>query len=245
MRLGLLETGRVNPALVDAHGLYPDMFVRLLRPAAPEMGFRVYRVVEGELPAEPGECDGWLITGSKFGAYDPEPWIPRLEDFLRRAYGAGAPIIGICFGHQILAQALGGRVEKSTRGWGCGVHDYVFEPPGWMRGAGPRLALHAMHQDQVVVAPDAARVIASSAFCPNAAFVYGDPERPRAVSVQPHPEFETTFIRDLIALRRGDGVPEAVADAALTGLGAPVMNADVAAWLVAYLRGALDRGQAA
>lgn len=240
MRLGLLETGRVNPALVDQHGLYPDMFIRLLTPAAPEMAFRTYSVTEGALPEAPEECDAWLVTGSKFGAYDPEPWIPPLEDFLRRAYAAGAPIIGICFGHQILAQALGGKVVKSERGWGCGVHDYTFTPPRWMTGARMRLTLHAMHQDQVVEAPEEARLIASSAFCPNAAFVYGDPERPRAISVQPHPEFEADFLRDLIGVRRGNGIPEPVADAALAGLGAPVMNAETAGWLTAYLRRALS-----
>src|SRR5699024_9937248 len=125
MRLGILETGKVNAALEDRHGAYPDMFARLYRAADPSIEMRSWSVVEGELPAAPEECDAWLITGSRHGVYDELPWIEGLKDFLRRARAARVPIIGICFGHQIMAEAFGGRAEKSAKGWGIGVQEYA------------------------------------------------------------------------------------------------------------------------
>ena len=249
MRLGILEAGRSPDPLGARHGHGPEMFDRLLRPWAPELRLEAFAVLEGRFPDDPSQCDAWLITGSKHGAYDPEPWIPPLEAFLRRAYAEGAPLIGVCFGHQILAQALGGRVEKSSKGWGLGAQDYALvDPPRWMREATPedaplsdRLTLLAMHQDQVIDAPPEARLLAGSDFCPNAAFIYGDPERPSALSVQPHPEFDAAFERDLIMLRRGDTMSEALADAALASLERPVTNATVGAWFAAFLRGAAQR----
>ncbi|MEO0692966.1 MAG: type 1 glutamine amidotransferase, partial [Pseudomonadota bacterium] len=135
------------------------------------------------------DCDGWLITGSKHGAYEDLPWIPRLEGFLRDAYAAKVPIVGICFGHQILAQALGGKVEKFTGGWSVGPTDY-----NW---GGETVRLNAWHQDQVVALPEGAEVLASSDFCQYAALAYGD----RALTVQAHPEYDDDAIRVLIEAR--------------------------------------------
>ena len=237
MRLGILETGETPPDLMAAHGPYPQMFVRMLSPMAPELSFPVYRVLDQEFPDSVEACEAWLVIGSKWGAYDPEPWIPPLESFLQAAFAADRPIIGVCFGHQILAQALGGRVEKSVKGWGCGVHDYRLPHRlSWTPGAGDSLSLHAMHQDQVVAPPPETTVIATSEFCEIAGLAYGDPERPKALSLQPHPEYDAGFVRDLVLARRGEAVPAAVADAAIDGLGAPVMNQKTADWITRYLR---------
>ena len=150
-----------------------------------------------EIPASPEDADGWLISGSKHGVYDDLPFIAPLEDFIRKIYAAGIPLVGICFGHQIMAQALGGRSEKFKDGWSVGNVDYTFED-------GEKLAMNAWHQDQVVVPPPGARTIASTDFCEHAALAY----KGRAMSVQPHPEFRSSDVEMLLEIRAKGVVPE-------------------------------------
>lgn len=246
MTLGILETGKVNPALVETHGLYPPMFKRLLGAADPDLEFDVVAVIDGApLPAVDA-CDAWLVTGSKFGVYDPEPWIAPLKDFLRRAYAAGVPLIGVCFGHQLMADALGGRAEKFSGGWSVGrqryelVGDAPFGAEASLDGA---LTLHAFHQDQVTAPPPDAKVLARSEACAYAALAYGEPAAPQAISVQAHPEFDAAYTRDLALLRRGVGLPEDVADRAIAELGGDVQSAEIARWMARFLKQAARRGQ--
>ena len=236
MQIGILQTGRVNPALVGRHGEYPDMFAALLSRADPGLRFRTWAVVDGEVPDDPAACDAWLVTGSKHGVYDDEPWIAPLKAMLRGARAARRPIVGVCFGHQIVAEAFGGRAEKSERGWGCGVHQYgVKRRPAWMADAPDRIAWHAMHQDQVTAVPDDATLLAASPFCPNAMLAYGDPEMPYAISVQAHPEFGTDYARELVAMRTGAAIPPDVAATAMQSFGAPVHGDAFARWVLACL----------
>ena len=154
MKIGILETGEVHPDLKARHGDYPAMFQRLLGAVDPSLEFATVRVVAGEMPAAPGQADAWLVTGSRHGVYDDLPWIEPLKAFLRACVAARVPVVGICFGHQILAEALGGRAVKSDRGWGLGVQDYeVVARPGWMADLPDRFAVSALHQDQVVALP--------------------------------------------------------------------------------------------
>ncbi len=243
MRIGILETGR-PPEELDRHGSYPEMFERLL---GPDFAYRAFPVVDGVFPERVDEMNGWLVTGSRFGAYDPEPWIRRLEDFLRDALAARIPVVGICFGHQVLASALGARVEKAEAGWGVGPHTYrILERPHWMEGdakaeATSDFTLNTMHQDQVLTLPEGGRLIATSAFCPIAGLAYGD----RAISFQPHPEFDNAFERELIQMRRGTLVPEERAEPALralkegSGADGEAPDADrVARWIRRFFRSA-------
>ncbi|MEM9279902.1 MAG: type 1 glutamine amidotransferase, partial [Pseudomonadota bacterium] len=140
-------------------------------------------------------------------AYENHAWIPPLEDFIRTAYAASVPIVGICFGHQIMAQALGGKVEKFGGIWGVGNLEYSHND-------GSKSTLLAMHQDQVVVKPPEAKVTATSEYCENAAFTY----KGKAMSIQPHPEFTAGFIKDLIDERIGTVIPEEQAQPALDTL---------------------------
>jgi len=117
VKLAILETGAPPAPLIARFGRYPAMFERLLGAGFDHAS---YDVAAGELPARVEDHDGYLITGSPAGVYEPLEWIAPLLDFLRAA--RGAKLVGVCFGHQALAQALGGHVEKSERGWGVGLH---------------------------------------------------------------------------------------------------------------------------
>ena len=236
MKIGILATGHTRGELAAEHGEYWTMFERMLGAAAPDFAFETVAVVDGAPLPAPEACDGWLVTGSRHGVYDDLPWIEPLKAFLRAARAAGRPIIGVCFGHQILAEAFGGRAEKSDRGWGVGVHDYeVLHRPGWMADAPARIAFQALHQDQVTEAPEDATLLARSGFCPVGMLAYGDPERPEAISIQLHPEFDAEVAGDILRARRGAAIPPEATDPALETIERPVDAARFAAWVAHYL----------
>jgi GMP synthase-like glutamine amidotransferase len=228
MEVAILSTGAPPPDLAPRFGNYGTMFARLLGP-----GFtpRVYQASDGELPPRPDAHPALLVTGSAAGVYEPLPWIAPLLSFLRESKGR-TKMVGICFGHQAMAEALGGRVEKSERGWGIGLQDYdLWERAPWMGETPPaRIAVPVSHQDQVVVPPPGARVLAGNAFTPFGLLEYGDAP---AISMQFHPEFEPEYARALIEHRRAR-VPDP--DAAIDSLERPDDRALVAEWIRAFLR---------
>ena len=237
MNIGILQTGTVNEALAAEFGQYPEMFLRLYRSVDPSVRITTYSVIDGVFPESPSACDGWLVTGSKHGVYDDLPWIEPLKEFLRQARSARVPLVGICFGHQIMAEAFGGQAEKSSKGWGCGVHRYsVVECAEWMEASPGGFAMHAMHQDQVTRIPEDATCLASSEFCEFAMLSYGDLDCPDAISIQPHPEFEAPYGKALVALRAGDLIPSDRAEPAIETFGTPVANLDFARWSIAYIQ---------
>ena len=225
MKIAILETGRPPGNLPQEFGDYPAMFEQLLGD-----GFEIesFDVQSGQLP-DPKAHHAYLITGSPAGVYDPLPWIEPLQQFIRSANGA--KMVGICFGHQVMAEALGGHVEKSDKGWGAGLHRYdIVRREPWMDGESS-VALPASHQDQVVVQPPSTTVVAASDFTPFAALAWTD--RP-AISFQFHPEFPPAFAKALIE-KRYDSVPDP--DAAIASLDAPNDSARVAQWIRNFLNG--------
>ncbi len=192
MLIGILQAGHLDRGDVPLPE-YDVLYPRMLDGHGFE--FKTWRVVDGEFPDSVQDADGWLIGGSRHGAYDDLPWIPKLEDFIRDAFARSVPLVGICFGHQVIAQALGGRVEKFSNGWSVGLTDYEIE--------GETLSLNAWHQDQVVEIPQQAKVVGSNDFCENAALLYGQ----KAFTVQPHPEFDATILEPLLD-HRAKGVVE-------------------------------------
>lgn len=214
MLIGILQTGHAPDALRPTHGDYPDLFAALLKDRG--LTFRNWAVVDGEFPQGPHDAEGWLITGSRHGAYQEHPWIPPLEELIRRAHAEGVPMVGICFGHQIIAQALGGKVERFAGGWSVGRAEYDW--------GGERIALNAWHQDQVTRRPEGAEVVAGSPFCENAALAYGD----RILTVQAHPEFSRPFLAEMIEKRGRGIVPDPLLDAAKAALEQPTDEARLA-----------------
>ncbi|MFC0410000.1 type 1 glutamine amidotransferase [Roseomonas elaeocarpi] len=249
MRIGILECGLPPAPLLEEHGSYDTMVRRLLRGGAAEAdsrgeaagdaagggpaGWEVvsFRARDGVLPEAATACDAYVLTGSPAGVYDPLPWIPPLLEFLRNARGR-AKLVGICFGHQAMAQAFGGEVIQSPRGWGVGLHRYALrERRPWMGEASDApaaIAVPASHQDQVVQLPPGARVTVASEFTPFAGLDYGD-----AISFQFHPEFSPAFGTALTALRR-DTYPQ-LADAAIASYGEADSCERVDGWIRRFL----------
>ena len=225
MKLAILETGRPPGVLAETFGDYPAMLERMLGDG---FDLKTYDVAEGELPDGPGAHGAYLITGSPAGVYDPLPWIPPLLDFIRAA--KDRKMVGVCFGHQAMAEALGGRVEKSDKGWGIGLHRYRIEKHEPWMGPEKEIAIPVSHQDQVVVQPPGTAIFASSGFTPYAALEWTD--RP-AISFQFHPEFSPAFAKALIAHRR-DSLPDP--DAAIASLEAPNDRERVAGWIRRFLK---------
>lgn len=227
LTVGVLETGLPPEELAPDHGDYPSMVENWLKPL--NAGFRPYAILSGELPENPDEADVWVITGSKFGVYEDHDWIPPLEEFIRACKNQGRLMVGICFGHQLIARALGGVVRKSAKGWGVGPHEY--DTSAWPAKLGPvpeTLDLQAYHQDQVETLPEGAQTIASSEFCEHAALWYPG----FAITVQGHPEFSKPYVTALIECRRGSVLTEEDADQGQKNMARKV-NADTLAGLIA------------
>jgi GMP synthase-like glutamine amidotransferase len=226
VKLAVLETGVPPGNLEQRFGRYPDMYRRMLGLTDP---LPAYTVANGELPAQVEDHDAYIISGSPAGVYEHLPWIAQLTAFIREAHGR-AKLVGICFGHQAMAQALGGEVTKSDKGWGVGLHSYqVAARQEWMDSA-DRVSIPASHQDQVTVQPSATAVTLASAFTPYAGLAWASGS---AISFQFHPEFDPAFAKALIDVRR-DSLPQP--EAAKATLDGANDNDRVGRWIANYLK---------
>jgi GMP synthase-like glutamine amidotransferase len=236
MRVTILETGRAPGRLSEDFPRYPEMFVSLLSKADESLAFDSVPLVDGASPPDPARCEAIVITGSPFGVYDSTPWIDPLRNFVRKAFAAKTPMVGVCFGHQVIADAMGGTVHKSEKGWGVGRHTYeLIERRPWMTDAGQAVSLSVSHQDQVIAPPKGAVTLARSAHTEHAMLAY---EGAPVMSVQGHPEFGDPFCMALYSARRGKSLSDDEVDAAIESLRQPEDNALVGEWMVRFLRSA-------
>lgn len=236
-QLLVIETGQIPEELTQDFGDYYDQFRELLADDDVEMS--VCRIVSGETLPAPDAYDAYLITGSKHGVYEDIPWIPALESFIREGIALNKKFVGICFGHQILAQAMGGKVIKSPKGWGLGPHRYEILDNTLLDGENASFSINAVHQDQVVEQPANTKVLARSEFCEYAALAYGDGTAPTALSFQAHPEFAKDYTSALLKARRGSAMPEDVVDDALSSMEAAALDrARAANWILKFIKSA-------
>lgn len=230
IKLAILQTGVPPAAVQERFDGYPAMFRRLLGEEA--YAYQTFDVQAGDYPEAVEAFDGYLLTGSDAGAYDPDPWVSELRGFLQAAKGRAA-LVGVCFGHQIMAEAFGGKVIKSPKGRALGLHEYVVERhEPWMDDA-EVIRAPAAHGDQVVELPPGARVVAGSDFTPYGMLAYGDQP---AISIQLHPEFAPDYSKALIDLRRGGRMPPELLDRAEASLAAPDDRARLGAWITGFLQ---------
>jgi GMP synthase-like glutamine amidotransferase len=235
-RVGVLECDHVDPRFLAIGGDVIDMLRTLFAAHAPDAGLELVAVdvVGGERPGSPDRFDAWLCPGSRHSVFDPREWLADLEAFVRDVHAATVPFVGVCFGHQLLAHALGGRVERAATGWGAGIGTIAVDGTApWMDVPAAKLALHFMHQDQVVELPPGGEVLGHADHCPVALLSVG----PAAMGVQAHPEFTPAYTDALLADRVARIGDDEVA-VARAGLAQPTDEATIARWMARALTGA-------
>ena len=232
MTIGILQADHVRPDLLPIAGEYPGMVQALLKTADPDLGYRVFKAVDGEFPASPAECDGYIVTGGQASAYDPDPWIGKLLSFVRQCHKSKKKLMGVCLGHQVIALALGGTVEEATQGWGMGVKSVIVEKQlPWMVPARTRVSYLFTHKDQVIDLPPHAVRIGTNSHCPNNMFILGD----HLLAMQGHPEFNHAYARALIEVRR-EILDDTSYREAINSLSQPTDNPVFAEWMVRFLK---------
>ena len=202
MILGILDADILRDDLKEEYVSYAHMMIQLFDQIPHDIEFRTFHVRNGIYPEHIDECDAYLITGSKSSAYDDEPWIHQLSDYIKNLYTHNKHILGICFGHQLIAHSLGGKTELAKQGWGVGVHKYKVNPDAELHKRLPDLdaefSLLVSHRDQVTMIPPQAQLLASSEFCPYAAYIIEN----KVLCFQGHPEFTPIYADKLMQARK-------------------------------------------
>ena len=231
LRICILETDVLRPELVDQYQGYGRMFTSLFSRQPIPAEFVIYNVMQGDYPPDSEAFDAYLITGSKADSFGTDPWIQTLKTYLLERYNRGDKLLGICFGHQLLALLLGGKAERATQGWGVGIHHYQLATgKAWMTPAMENLTLLISHQDQVTALPEGATVVASSAFCQFAAYHIND----QVLCFQGHPEFIHDYSRTLLDIRQ-DALGEKVYSSAVASLEEQHHGTTVAEWMMRFV----------
>lgn len=227
MKIGLLLCDHVRDEFMGIQSDYPDMFEALL----PDFEFEVFEVCRNQFPDQVNNCEAYLVTGSKYSVYDDIDWINRLKKFVQEIQAAGKIFVGVCFGHQMLAEALGGKVKKSALGWSVGVNSFeMVASQDWMQPNLKQINLLMMCQDQVQQLPPNSRLLAAAAKCPIGMFSVGK----RMLGIQAHPEFSKAYDQALME-SRVDRMGAETVQSGIQSLKMPVHQSEISQWIANFL----------
>ena len=202
MLIAILMTNTDESAFSRAHPMDGEKFSALFWEIRPSWKFEVFNVKDGCFPTQTSQFDGVLITGSPASVRDEAPWIKQLEQLVCRIYAEKTPMFGACFGHQVIATALGGKVGYNPAGWSLGTVQTIWRDSD---SATP-INLYAAHKEQVVELPDEAAVVSATNGCPIAGFAIGN----HVLTTQYHPEMTPDFISALLSEMEKDTDPETI-----------------------------------
>lgn len=231
MKIALILCDHVDAEFFPQYGDYPEMFINLLRPLIPDLQMVAFDATKGKFPEPSATFNAYIISGSRHGVNDNLPWIALLEGVIKSLWHGKQKIIGICFGHQLVAKALGGKVITSEKGWGIGRSaTQVLQRKQWMQPPKSLLNLLISHQDQVVELPGQAQVLAQNSHCPYYMLQIDN----TILTIQGHPEYSKDYLRALINKRRERYTSDVYAEAILS-LEKEVDNALIAKWIHKFI----------
>ena len=227
MKTALLVCDYVKPEFLHIDGDYPAMFENLF----PNLELEVFFVCDNTFPQNVNDFHAYIVTGSSYSVYDPVDWIIRLKAFVKAIYEAKIPYIGVCFGHQLLGESLGGKVEKSAVGWCVGVHEFqILHQMEWMEPKTDAVNLLMSCQDQIVQLPPDTKVLASAAKCPYGMIQVGE----NMFGVQAHPEFSKAYNQALMQARISR-IGEEVVQEGIASLKLPLHREILQSWIELFL----------
>ncbi|RMG27266.1 MAG: amidotransferase [Bacteroidetes bacterium] len=223
MKVALLECDHVAPAFRQEHGDYREMFPALF----PQWEFELFDVVNGQFPRRATDWQLYVCTGSRHSVYEDLPWIHRLKGLVQEIHRAGRSFLGVCFGHQLMAEALGGRVGRAPQGWCVGIHTFeLLGRESWMTPFQHQLNLPMLCQDQVLELPPGSIVLARAAHCPTGMYRIGH----NMLGVQAHPEFSAAYDK-AVMLSRAQRIGQEKVQAALKSFELPIHQQLMAQWM--------------
>jgi GMP synthase (glutamine-hydrolysing) len=195
-KLFIIKAGSTFAETAKKFGDFEEMTLRGTG-LGPEVVATVDAVRSGQLPP-PERCFGAIITGAHCMVTDNRPWSLAIEAWIQTIVAAEVPLLGICYGHQLLGRAMGGQVGYHPQGKDVGTCDIRLRPEcrqdPLFSELPTQFPVHATHSQSVLTLPPGAELLAENDFEPHHAFRLG----PCAWGVQFHPEYDSRIMRDYI-----------------------------------------------
>ena len=235
LRVCILDNDNLDPAVAGTYVSYGAMTETMFAAAGVPWHFERFNTTRGEYPGSFDAYDAVLLTGSKADSFSDEPWVRTLRERTTELLRQRKKLLGICFGHQLIAYCLGAEVGRAPQGWGMGRMGYEWVGPRPLKpaAADATLNLLASHQDQVRTLPAGATLLARSEFCPIAAYSVDE----HVFCIQPHPEFVEDYSAWILS-KRPESVSAERRERVRAEMALPHDGLDVARFMRDFVEGA-------